>query len=177
MRVGYQGEPQSYSHRTAEELFPGEALIGFPTFAACFEALAQSEVDRLVLPVENSTTGPIPEVAERLVDFEVVAERRVSVRHALLGPVGSRIDDVERVLSHPQALAQAENTLRDRGWEAVPADDTAGAARRVAERADPSLGALAPPEAAETYGLEVLACDVIDRPDNATRFAVVRRPG
>ncbi|NIR39197.1 MAG: hypothetical protein GWN79_04530, partial [Actinobacteria bacterium] len=59
MRIGFQGEPYSYSHRASTELYPGEETAGLPTFVACFAALESGEVDRLVVPVENSTTGSV----------------------------------------------------------------------------------------------------------------------
>jgi len=151
MKAGYQGEPGSYSHRAADELLPGAERIGFPSFVAAFKALADGEVDRLVLPIENSTTGSVLPVLDRLVeaDAAIVAEHLIEVRHALLGLPGATIDQVKTVRSHPVALGQAEDLLLERGWTAVPTHDTAGAVREVREMDDPSQVALAPPDSGE----------------------------
>ena len=182
MRIGYQGEPYSYSFRAVTELFPDEEHLGWPSFVASFAALEAGAVDRLVLPVENSTTGSVLPVLDRLpgnVDhgpIAIVAEHLVEVRHALLGVTGAALTDVTHVKSHPEALAQAEGTLLELGAEAVPRHDTAGAVREVAAAADPTVAALAPPEAGLPHGLEILSDNVMDRPHNTTRF-VVLAPG
>ncbi|HSL27541.1 MAG TPA: prephenate dehydratase domain-containing protein [Acidimicrobiia bacterium] len=175
MRVGYQGEELSYSDQAASELFGAETRIGFPTFVSAFEALRDGVVDRLVMPIENSTTGSVLPVLDRLVPGQVhiVAEHLIEVRHALLGLHGAALEGIKRVRSHPEALAQAEAILTHWGWEPLPAHDTAGAVRLVAEQADPADAALAPERVAEPFGLTVLLRDVVDRPHNTTRFVVL----
>lgn len=178
MKAGYQGEPGSYSYRAAGELLPGSERVGYASFAAAFHALEEKEVDRLVLPIENSTTGSVLPVLDRLVaaSASIVAESVLEVRHALLGVAGAEVANVKIVRSHPEALGQAEELLLENGWEAVPTHDTAGAVREVAALGDLSQAALAPPESAESHGLKVLLSDVIDRHHNTTRF-VVLAPG
>ncbi len=178
MKAGYQGEPGSYSYRAADEVLPGAERVGFASFVAAFHALADGEVERLVLPIENSTTGSVLPVLDRLVEApaSIVAEHLIEVRHALLGLPGATVDGVKTVRSHPVALGQAEELLLERGWSAIPTHDTAGAVREVAEMRDPSQAALAPPESGEGHGLEVLLSGVIDRHHNTTRF-VVLAPG
>jgi prephenate dehydratase len=179
MHIGYQGEPHSYSHRAAGELFAGEALVGLPSFVAAFAALESGEVDRLVLPVENSTTGSVLPVLDRLPHIPdrqplaIVAEHLVEVRHSLLGVPGAVVDQISQVRSHPEALAQAEGALLALGVEAVPRHDTAGAVREVAAAGNPTIAALAPPGSAEPHGLVVLADNVMDRDHNTTRFFVL----
>lgn len=172
MRIGYQGETYSYSDRASVELHPDDERTGYASFVAAFEALASGEVDRLVVPIENSTTGSVLAVLDRLLpgNATIVAEHLIEVRHALLGLPGTAVDQVERVLSHPEALSQAEAVLTHWGWEPVPVHDTAGAVRRVSEAGDLRDAALAPVRAAESHGLAVLMTDVIDRDHNTTRF-------
>ncbi|MFQ5555546.1 MAG: prephenate dehydratase domain-containing protein, partial [Acidimicrobiia bacterium] len=142
MRIGYQGEAFSYSHRATTELFPGDEPVGLHTFVACFAALEAADVDRLVLPVENSTTGSVLPVLDRLPavagrnPFSIVREHLVEVRHALMGLPGASLEGVKRVKSHPQALAQAEALLLDLGVDEIPTHDTAGAVREVASSGD-----------------------------------------
>ena len=79
MRIGFQGEAYSYSDRACQELFPDEERIGFSSFVAAFEAIPSGEVDRLVVPIENSTTGSVLPVLDRLVpgNVHIVAEHLV----------------------------------------------------------------------------------------------------
>ena len=182
MRIGYQGEPYSYSFRAANELFPDDEHIGQQSFVAAFAALEAGDVDRLVLPVENSTTGSVLPVLDRLPGnadhgpISIIAEHLVEVRHALLGLPGATVERLTSVMSHSQALAQAEVRLLELGVVEIPTHDTAGAVREVAQRGDPAVGALAPPESAAPHGLVILEESVMDRDHNTTRF-VVLAPG
>ena len=179
MIIGYQGEPHSYSHQASTELFPDAELSGFVGFAAAFGALENGEVDRLVVPVENSTTGSVLPVLDRLpgdashVRFSILAEHLVEVRHTLHGLPGASLGGIREVRSHPQALAQAEYALLELGVDAFPTHDTAGAVRQVAEMGDPTIAALAPPKAGAAHGLAVLKPDVLDKAHNTTRFVVI----
>jgi len=179
MKIGYQGEPHSYSYRAATELFPDGEYLGHRGFAAAFDALEGGDVDRLVLPVENSTTGSVLPVLDRLpgdashVRISILAEHVVEVRHTLHGVPGATIEEIREVRSHPEALAQAEHALLALGVDAVPTHDTAGAVRQVAEAGDRSVAALAPPRAGAAHGLDVLLDDVLDKEHNSTRFVVL----
>lgn len=173
--VGFQGEAFSYSDQASSELFPDANRIGFSSFVAAFEALRDEKVERLVVPIENSTTGSVLPVLDRLLPgrVHIIAEHLVEVRHCLLAPPGATLESIRRVHSHPEALSQAEAILTHQGWDALPEHDTAGAVRLVSERGDPSEAALAPERAAEPHGLKVLMRDVMDREHNTTRFVVV----
>ncbi len=180
MKIGYQGEPHSYSHRATTEMYPEGEAVGIATFVACFNALEDGEVDRLVLPVENSTTGSVLPVLDRLPGnadhqpISIVREHLVEVRHALLGLPGATVEGLKAVKSHPEALSQAEGRLLELGLEEIPRPDTAGAVREVAAAGDPTVAALAPPKSGPPHGLEVLLGDVLDRQHNTTRFVVLK---
>mgnify|MGYP001821310660 CR=1 FL=1 len=92
-RAGYQGEPHPYSHRAVGELCPGAEAVGFGDFGSAFEALSAGAVDELVLPIENSTTGSVLEVLDRLAHGEgvIVAEHRIEIRHALMAVPGASL--------------------------------------------------------------------------------------
>lgn len=175
MRIGYQGEGRSYSHRAVSELYSDDEHVGFVSFAFAFHALRDGEVDRLVLPIENSTTGSVLPVLDRLTHSQarIVGEHMLEVRHALIGVPGATIDQITSVCSHPQALAQADDRIEQAGWTPIPTHDTAGAVRLLAEHRDPTEAALAPPESAAAHGLEVLALDFMDRDHNTTRFVML----
>ena len=148
------------------------------TSAEVQAAVAEGRVDRLVMPIENSTTGSILPVLDRLLthDVHITGEHLEEIQHALLAHPGATLESIRTVHSHPQALSQAESTITRHGWDAQPEHDTAGAVRLVAERGDPAEACLAHPDSAEAHGLVVLLRNVVDRPHNTTRF-VVLEPG
>jgi prephenate dehydratase len=130
-----------------------------------------------LLPVENSQAGSINQAFDLLLDHDlrVVGEVKFRVRHCLLAPQGTSSADIRRIRSHPQALAQCERYLKNHGWEAVPAYDTAGAARELAADPQPNTAVIASALAGQTYGLELLAAGIEDSPDNTTRFFLLGR--
>jgi len=154
-------------------------LMPCRTFDDVARAVVNGHADYGVLPVENLIAGPVHEALDALARFESlerVRELSLPIRLALLGLPGAELQGIRQVLSHPVALKQCARWL----WEhrlitVVEAHDTAGAARMVGIRRDPTVAAIAAPWAAEQYGLVVLAEGLEDRYDNATRFALVRR--
>ena len=179
MRVGYQGEKGSYSDQAVNELFPDAERVGFGGFAHAFHALRDGHVDRLVLPIENSTTGSVLPVLDRLTRnrASIVGEHLVEVRHALIGLAGAVLEGIRTVRSHPQALAQADDRIEQAGWEPLATHDTAGAVRMIVELGDLTAAALAPPDSASGPEVEVLAYDFMDRSHNTTRFVVLAPDG
>jgi prephenate dehydratase len=171
--IAYQGLAGAFSEAAAAALFPGASLIPRRTFAEVFAALEAHEVDAAVVPVENTHAGSVADVYDLLRQHssaKVVAETIVRVRHCLLGVPGSRLEDIRIARSHPQALAQVEDFLREHSIQPEVAFDTAGAAAEVAEAKDPSVAAVASRRAAERYGLDVLEDSIETSTDNFTRF-------
>jgi arogenate/prephenate dehydratase len=156
---------------------PGGDPLPCASFEVAFQALSQWVADAAVLPIENSLGGSIHAVYDLLLRHDsvsIVGEVAVRVRHCLVARPGTALADVTSVASHPQALAQCDGYLRSLGVARVAADDTAGAAADLAT-APPGAAALASERAASLYGLDVLARDVQDDPDNVTRFLVLAR--
>jgi prephenate dehydratase len=180
LRIAFQGEFGAFSERAIAQLWGSTVVtVPCPEVVDVLGAVARGEVDAGVLPIENVSIGPIPGIAETLAAFprvRSVDETQVAIHPCVLGIPGTSLDALRRVSSHPAALSQCADFLRRHPWiEPVAASDTAGSARAVHEGADPTAGAIAAREAAERYGLAVLAADVADRPDNATRFVAVAR--
>jgi prephenate dehydratase len=174
--VAYQGLAGAFSEAAAAALFPGASLLPRRTFAEVFAALEANEVDAAVVPVENTHAGSVVDVYDLLrqhTGAKVVAEVIVRVRHCLLGVPGSRLEDIRVARSHPQALAQVEDFLREHGIQPEVAFDTAGAAAEVAEAKDRKVAAVASRRAAERYGLDVLEDSIETSTDNFTRFFAV----
>jgi prephenate dehydratase len=176
--VAFQGEPGAYSQEAVFQRFgPQVSTLACPTFEDVFRAVEDGRATLGLLPVENSQAGSINQAFDLLLDHDlrVVGEVKLRVRHSLMAAPGTQVADIRRVHSHYQALAQCERYLRTRGWEAVVAYDTAGAARELAANPEPGAAAIASALAAEIYGLEVLDSGIEDAPDNTTRFFLLGR--
>lgn len=176
-RVAFQGEPGAYSQKALHDLFDDVEVVPLPSIHKVFESVEIGTTDFGVVPLENSQAGSINETYDLLVrhGVRIVAERIVRISHCLLGLPGTTIGAVKVVFSHPQALAQCAEFLDSLSAERVALHDTAGAARIVAEEKKAGSAAIASEEAAGLYGLEVLARDVEDRPDNSTKFVGIGR--
>lgn len=175
-RIAFQGERGAYSEEATKTLFgPDVEAVPCPNFRAVFERVASAQVDGGVVPVENCLAGPVAENVDLLLEFSlpITGELSLRIRHCLVGPEGTTLEGLERVLSHPQALAQCAGFLRQHRLTPVPEGDTAGAARRVAEQKPPRTAAIASRTAANLYGLTILRENIEDAPDNRTRFVAL----
>ena len=178
MLVAYQGVAGAFSDAAAAALFPGDDTLPRGTFADVFEALASGSADAAVVPVENSQAGAVVDVYDLLRrhrDARIVAEAKLRVRHHLLGLPEARLEGIRVARSHPQALAQTAEWLRERGIRPVVAFDTAGAAAEVTQLGDPTVAAVASGRAAKEYGLAILARSIETAQDNMTRFFALAR--
>ena len=177
IRVVFQGEEGAYSHAAMAAYF-GEEVNSFhvPKFRDAMEVIAEGSADYAVLPIENSTAGIVTDNFDLLVDFEnyIVAEQIVPVEHVLMAVPGTKIKDIRRVISHPQALSQCEGLFQEhREWEPVAYGNTALAAKKVAKEGKTDQAAIGSAFAARRFGLEVLLDHVNDQEANATRFMIV----
>ncbi len=182
LRVAYQGVEGSYSHLAAQARYGGREggalLAGHESFAAAAHAVVSGAADRALLPIENTTAGSVHEVYDLLADggLVITAEVVSHVAHCLLALPGVRLDELRVVRSHPQALAQCAPFLRGLPDVRAEADfDTAGAARKVREGGDRTVGAIASAAAARAYGLDVLARGIQSQEGNFTRFLELAR--
>ena len=173
--VAFQGAPGANSHVAAMEAFPDGLALPCFDFADAIDAVRHGQADCAIIPIENSLHGRVADMHFLLPESGLVitGEHFLPIRHALMG-IGS-IDQVKEAISHPQALGQCRHWLRDHGIAPVAYPDTAGAAAVVAERGDPAIAALAPPGAAQIYGLTVLKQGIADADHNTTRFVVLAR--
>ena len=182
-RVAFQGEPGAFSEEAVLGFFGEDAEArAVPTWRAVFEAVASGADDAGVVAIESSLAGSIRETYDLLQEFydagvRIVGEVSVPVRLALLAMPGQSIEWIERVYSHAQALAQADEFLRSRDWQVMTTYNTAGAARMIADQRERGSAAIASPRVADLYGLEVLADSVQTGDQNRTRFAVLAREG
>ncbi|XP_059429726.1 arogenate dehydratase 2-like [Corylus avellana] len=177
LRVAYQGVRGAYSESAAEKAYPNCEAVPCEQFDTAFEAVERWLVDRAVLPIENSLGGSIHRNYDLLLrhSLHIVGEVKFAVRHCLMANHGVKLEELKRVLSHPQALAQCEHTLMRLGLVREAVDDTAGAAKHVAFHKLKDTGAVASSTAAMIYGLNILAQDIQDDCDNVTRFLMLAR--
>ncbi|KAK6932294.1 ACT domain [Dillenia turbinata] len=177
VRVAYQGIPGAYSEAAARKAYPKCETVPCDQFEDTFKAVELWLVDRAVLPIENSLGGSIHCNYDLLLQhrLHIVGEVQMAVNHCLLGLPGVKREDLKRVLSHPQALAQCEMTLSKYGIGRINADDTAGAAQTVASDGLRDIGAIASAWAATIYGLDIIEEGIQDDLDNVTRFLVLAR--
>ena len=176
MRVGYLGPAGTYSEEALRASSPGGVEeVPYPTIYDAVMAVHDREVDRAVVPIENALEGAVAVTLDTLAleatDVRIVAEVVHPIHHCVVAARDLDLADVERVISHPQATAQCRRFLRERlaGAELVVAPSTADAVVSVRDSSEPEV-ALGSRLAAELYGCRVLAADVEDHPDNATRF-------
>ena len=175
--VGYQGEAGAYSEEGALGLFPGAELRPYSSIRKVFEAVEVGRVDLGLVPLDNSQAGSINETYDLLLKhgLHLVAETLVQVDHCLLALPGVATDELEEVISHPQAIAQSEEFLSALNVRMRPEYDTAGSAKRVSEEKLEKTGAIASRRAGELYGLQILAERIQTYPDNYTRFGALSR--
>jgi prephenate dehydratase len=177
--IAYAGEPGAFAEDAVIAAFGDVERIPVGGFRAVFEAVDRDAAAAGVVPIENVINGTVRENYDLLLEheLEIRAEVVVPVRLCLAALPGQRLDDVERVYSHIQALGQAEAFLRRRSWQLLTTYNTAGAGKAIADRGERGAAAVLSPRAARLFGLEVLADEIGDLPGNRTRFAVLARPG
>ncbi|WP_336856597.1 prephenate dehydratase [Sinomonas albida] len=176
--VAYQGEPGANSHMAALEAFPGADALPCATFEDAFAAVDGGEADYAMIPIDNTVAGRVADIHLLLptTSLQIIGEHFLRIRFSLMGVPGATIDGAREVHSHVHALAQCRGFIRAHGLTPVVAGDTAGSAREVAEWGDPAKLSIAPPLAAERYGLEILASDIEDHQHNTTRFVILAPP-
>jgi prephenate dehydratase len=176
-KVVYQGEPGANSHLACRDAYPAYEPLPRPTFEDAFAAVRSGAADLAMIPIENSVAGRVADIHHLMPTsrLHIVAEYFLPVRHQLLAPKGATLKTVRSVESHVQALGQCRKIIRRLGLKPIVAADTAGSAREVAERNDPSCAAIASQLAAKTYKLQILKKNIEDEKHNTTRFIVLSR--
>ncbi|MCD4672861.1 MAG: prephenate dehydratase [Anaerolineaceae bacterium] len=177
LRVAYQGEPGAYSEAAAYEHFGADvATQAKDSFEAVFQSVTTEECDLGFVPIENSVNGSIHRNYDLLLQHNlyIIGEYHLRIQHCLIARPEAKLEDIQRVISHPQGLGQCRKTLPtlvNAKPEAVY--DTAGAVKMVAAGSDIHLAAIASRRAAELYGMQILAEGIEDDPTNFTRFLTI----
>ena len=176
-RIVYQGVEGAYSHEAALQVFGRDAdVYNVPAWDDAMKEVAEGRAAYAVLPIENSSAGAVIDNYDLLLKYDnyIVAETEVSVNHALLGLPDAELSDIKTVISHPQALMQCSEFLKEhRDWKQIQAENTAGAAKRILADGDVTQAAIASPKAGEIYGLKILKPSINHNRTNTTRFIVL----
>jgi prephenate dehydratase len=177
--IVYAGEPGAFAEDAVLAAFGDVPRGPVGSFRAVFDAVTGGEAAAGVVPIENVIHGTVRENYDLLIEYDLTihGEIMVPVQLCLAALPGQRIEDIERVYSHIQALGQAEGFLRSRPWTTLTTYNTAGAGRLIVERGERAAAAVLSPRAAAAYGLAVLASDIQSVSDNRTRFLVLATPG
>lgn len=175
--IAYQGTAGANSNLACLKFYPELEAQAFPTFYDVFKAVEKGEVEYGMIPLENSYAGRVSEIHNLLQDSGVfiVAEHFFPITHSLAGIDGATVEDVKEVLSHPQALMQCQNKLRDLGMQLREFSNTAEAAKFVASGNDKSKAAICSKHAADLYGLKILRENMQDLEANMTVFIVISK--
>ncbi len=176
-RIAYQGEPGANSHIVCQEHYPDLEALPCASFEDVFAAVGSGEAELAMIPIDNSIAGRVADIHHFLPGsgLHIIAEHFLRIRFHLMGVPGASLKTIRTVHSHVHALGQCRRIIREHGLTPLISGDTAGAAREVAEAADPTQASISPPLAARIYGLDVLATDVEDEDHNTTRFVVLSR--
>ena len=176
-RIAYQGEPGANSHIVCQEHYPELEALPCASFEDVFSAVGSGAAELAMIPIDNSIAGRVADIHHFLPGsgLHIIAEHFLRIRFHLMAVPGASLESIRTVHSHVHALGQCRRIIREHGLTPLISGDTAGAAREVAEAADPSQASISPPLAAQIYGLDVLATDVEDEDHNTTRFVVLSR--
>ncbi len=180
-RIAFQGERGAFSEAAAVALFGAAAeLVPLPSFDEVFRRVQDGTCTHGLVPIENSLAGSVHRNYDLLLQHElhIVGEVNLRIVHHLIANRGTRLQDVRRIYSHPQALAQCEGSLAALpGLEVLPTYDTAGSVKMIKEQGLADAAAIASQRAAELYDMDILRSHFEDVPDNFTRFlALARQP-
>ncbi len=178
-RIGYQGEKGSYSDVAVIRYFDENIdKKSYSNFIDMIEDMNEKKLDYCVLPIENTTTGPITRAVDLLKDYDVniVGEEYVDVNHCLIGFKGAEFEDIKVVYSHPEALKQCDQFFEKyENIKKVAYLDTAKSVEYIKNTKDKTKGALASYRAAEIHDMKIIKRNMQDNQNNITRFAVISK--
>jgi prephenate dehydratase len=177
LKIAFQGEPGANSDIACREVYPDCEPIPCATFEDALAAIQNGEAELGMIPIENSIAGRVADIHHLLphANLHIIGEHFLRIQFHLMAPKGATLKTIKTVESHIHALGQCRRFIREHGYKAEIADDTAGAAMHIAKAGDITRGALAPMLAAKIYGLDVLAENVEDEDHNTTRFVILSR--
>lgn len=175
--IAFQGKEGAHADLACRMFYPYMYTHACGTFEDVFELVSSGQVALGLVPIENTQAGRVAEIHQILprMNVHIVGEHFLKVEHHLMAPKGATLQTVKRAYSHPQALMQCREHLRELKLETEGYANTAMAAADVAKWNDPSKAAIAARLAAELYGLTILKENMHDSQDNVTVFAAISK--
>jgi prephenate dehydratase len=174
-KIAYQGVRGAYSEQASRNAYAAYETIACDTFHEAMWLVEQGDADLAMIPLENSTAGRVEEIYRLIpkMALHVIGEHFEPVVHCLLALPGAKLEALQSVASHPQALAQCHHNIMSLGLKAEAKLDTAGAAKELLSVNDPHHAAIASKLEAEIYGLQILKENFEDKHGNTTRFFIL----
>lgn len=179
MKIAFQGVQGAYSEVAARKYYGDDIeAIGFPHSHQVVQSVLNDEVDFGMLPVENSIVGTVVVNLDLFFKYDVFAygECFIRIRHALLGLPEAKLEDIDYVYSHPVALEQCQDFLKENNIQPISTYDTAGAAKMIADKKTTHEAAICSVLCKDYYNLNVLAENIQNVSDNYTRFFAFAKP-
>lgn len=173
--VAYSGKVGSYGEAAARKMYPEASCYnGYKSFYDACQAVINGDADIAVLPLENTTAGTVNEVYDLIPNnLYVVKSMSDTIKHSLLVTKGAELQDIHTVISHPQALSQCSNLIKQYDWKVIECENTAYAAEEIAIRGDKGFAAIASVLSAEVHNLDILDVTVNNEMCNQTRFVAL----
>ena len=177
LKVAYSGVEGAFAHIAAGRIFPDSNRLSYRDFKSAYDSVVSGQCDVAVLPIENSYAGEVGQTIDLIFSGNLFINGiyELEIHQNLLGLPNATIDDIKKVTSHSQALSQCHDYIAMREFDTEEANNTAVAAKTVADMKDKSYGAIASIETASIYGLKVLEANINKSGENTTRFAVLSK--
>jgi len=177
MKVAFQGEPGAFSEEACTGYNKSLETVPCESFYGVFAAVTSGECEFGLIPIENSLAGSVHQNYDLLLQNElyIVGEYYLRVRLCLVAFPGVAKLEINRVISHPQALVQCAGFLRGMQVKAEPVYDTAGSIKMLMASGEHTIAAIASRRAAEIYGMQILQEGIEDNPENYTRFLAIAK--
>lgn len=171
-KVGYAGDVGSYSFIASREMYPNKEYLNYKDFYYVIDALNKGEIDVAVLPLENSTAGIVNDVYDLLNANEIyiVNSKDCVISHCLMSNQDATFSDINKVISHPQAIWQCSKFIEKNNFDKIKCANTFDGAKAVKDNSDIKLGAIGSKELAEKLNLKILKENINNTNCNQTRF-------
>ena len=176
-KISFQGVEGAYSHLAVQEFFPESEPVPCKTFEIAISKAESEQVDFAMIPIENSAAGRVADIHRLLPksDLHINYEHFQRVEHKLLIHPDSKIENIKKIISHEQALAQCSNKIQELDFDILVGADTAGSAKNIYENKVLDTAAIASSLAADIYTLKIVDESFANSKNNITRFYVMSK--
>lgn len=177
MRVAFSGVSGAFAEVAAKKIFPDAVAVPFADFKSAYNSVVEGVTDCVILPIENSFNGDVGQVMDLAFfgSLYINGVYDIAVVQNLIANDGADLRTIKEVISHPQALGQCSEFIKENNLATIESVNTAVAAKQVAESGRTDIAAIGSEEAAEKYGLKVVKSHINESSNNTTRFAVFSR--